>query len=399
MPIKPQRLSGNVPLTKAKVRLAFDQRSLYDISGIRQAAAVLDACAQPMRLENLETYLSDLTPHRHHLNADDVRIWNKPFLHLDAHDRLWLVGFGAEVATIRQAVRKLARTVDKRKTVGTCRPRTAGGFRRAVLRILPDHGSPVAAALLDVDAHAAETFVGEELAGLSATIEQFDLVAALRVHEALAALGVPESGFSRLVDLQPPCRTITLNRQGRLLEINPDLLISSTTGIRRPLGDPAKVSICLARDDDHQLRRRVASDAQALYNLYRYGVFQGCVRLRWGFVNESFPVDWAIPGDLHVNDVIDECHAAGKQVDIVWARRHPGMILGCGHDASQSSPRIRSLSWWKAIAGVGGLRAAMSRPFVRQNEAEAECLRHFDADASVIDLLRPAHQVHVIPLQ
>jgi hypothetical protein len=196
--------------------------------------------------------------------------------------------------------------------------RDAVQLRRAVLRVVPEHGPPAAAALLDVGAHAVETFVGDELARLPAAVEEFDLVAALWVRETLHALGISDQDRFRLVDLQPPRKTRRLNRQGRLLTITPELLITSTTGISRPLGNSAKVAAYLAAGHVGKLRRRIESDVKALFAFYHYGMLQGCVRLRWGFVDEAMPVDWAVPGDVHLYDMLKECHAAGTRVDLVW---------------------------------------------------------------------------------
>ena len=109
--------------------------------------------------------------------------------------------------------------------------REAARLRRAVLRIVPDDGPPAAAALLDVTARAIKTFVGDELAQLPAAIGAFDVVAALRVREALYAAGISDPDRFRLVDLQSPRKTRRLNRQGRYLTITPEMLITSSTGI------------------------------------------------------------------------------------------------------------------------------------------------------------------------
>ncbi len=336
LPPEPEPVSDDVPLTKAEVRWAFGQRSLYNLSAIRQAAAVLDACAQPMSIENVESYLSDLTPHRPRLSAADTHYWEKSCLHVDAEGRLWLNRTAPEVRAMRRAIRKLARPSlmreareqhwqrvsqerkDKLSAERERQQRDAVQLRRAVLRVVPEHGLPVAVALLDVGAHAVETFVGDELARLPAAVKEFDLVAALWVREALHALGTSDQDRFRLVDLQPPRKTRRLNREGRSLTITPQLLITSTTGISRPLGDFAKLATYLATGQIGKLRRRIESDVKALFSFYHYGVLQGCVRLRWGFLNEVLPVDWAVPGDVHLYEMLKECHARGTRVDLVW---------------------------------------------------------------------------------
>jgi hypothetical protein len=122
----------------------------------------------------------------------------------------------------------------------------------------------------------------------------------------------------RLADLKPPQKTRRLNRQGRTLTITPELLITSTTGISLPLGDSAKIAAYLAAGNVAKLRRRIASDVKALSAFYNYGVLHGCVRLRWGFLDEVLPVDWAVPGDRHLYDILKACCETGSAVDLVW---------------------------------------------------------------------------------
>jgi hypothetical protein len=96
---------------------------------------------------------------------------------------------------------------------------------------------------------------------------------------------------------------------------NPKLLITSTTGISQPLGDPAKMATYLAAGDMTKLRRRLESD---VFAFYRYGVLHGCVRLRWGFLDESLPVDWALPGDPQLYELLTAYAASHQPVELVW---------------------------------------------------------------------------------
>jgi hypothetical protein len=119
------------------------------------------------------------------------------------------------------------------------------------------------------------------------------------------------------VDLRPPQKSRRINRAGRTLKITAELLIWSTTGISRPLGDPYKVARYLARGEAGKLARRLKRDVKALYAFYRYGVVHGGVRLRWGFLDEVLGVDWAVPGDLHLYEILNRARETGALVDIV----------------------------------------------------------------------------------
>ena len=123
---------------------------------------------------------------------------------------------------------------------------------------------------------------------------EFDLVAGLDIRDTVYALGLDPTAW-RLVDLNPPRKSRQINRRGRKLRITPELIITSSTGLGRPLGDPKKVAGNLARGERSKLCRRLASDVKALYALYRYGVLHAFVRLRWGFLDETFAVEWAVP--------------------------------------------------------------------------------------------------------
>ena len=141
---------------------------------------------------------------------------------------------------------------------------------------------------------------------LPAALETFDVVAALWVRETLQAVGVCDADRFPSVDLKPPQETRRLNRQGRTLNIAPELLITSTTGISHPLGDPAKIAAYLAAGDFTKLARRLESGVKALFAFHQYGVMHRYVRLRWGFLNDTLPVDWAVPGDPSLYEALQE---------------------------------------------------------------------------------------------
>jgi len=141
----------------------------------------------------------------------------------------------------------------------------------------------------------------------------------------------------RLVDLKPPQKSRRLNRRGRTLEITPELLISSTTLISRPLGDPARLAQYLAEGETVKLTRRLESDVKALHAFYQYGLLHHCVRLRWGFLDEVLSVDWALPGEPSLHETLGQARNAGAHVDLVigsapgwadpWSRARRGAVL------------------------------------------------------------------------
>ena len=62
---------------------------------------------------------------------------------------------------------------------------------------------------------------------------------------------------------------------------------------------------CPSSDGDTaKLVRRIESDVKALFAYYRHGVHHGHVRLRWGLIDEVFGVDWALPDDERLHQVL-----------------------------------------------------------------------------------------------
>lgn len=283
-----------------------------------------------MEVADLDAYLLALTPHRP-VREETISGWRKAYVQRDPDGRFRLDRTAPEVPAMRRAVRKLAAPGRERELQKARWERNregleqeqersrqaAAGLRRALLRVVPDKRPVAAAALLDVGSREIRTFVGDELDQLRAAIEAFDLVAALWVRDTLNTLRVPDADRFRLVDLKPPRKTRQLSRRGRTLAITPELLITSTTGISHPLGDPAKIAAYLASGDFAKLRRRLESDVKALFAFYRYGVLHRSLRLRWGFLDETVPVEWAVRGELCLYETLEAIRASHQPVEIV----------------------------------------------------------------------------------
>lgn len=296
-PPEPVLPGGDVPLSEEELTAAFRDRSLYGLSAHRQAAAVLDARARPMTVEEVEGVLAGMTRYRYPLAADRVRFWRSTLVALDESGRLRLDRGAPDLGAMRQAVRKLARPVllqharheqwakvhGERETVlaeeRRLQAQQAARLRRAVLRAVPEAGTPQAISLLDVGTRSIRTFVGSELAAVPDVLADLDLLVGVHVRETLHGLGLDPDRW-RLVDLEPPQKSRRINRRGRTLEITPELLISSTTGISRPLGEPARVAQYLAEGETGKLTRRLESDVKALHAFYRYGLLHHSIRLR-----------------------------------------------------------------------------------------------------------------------
>ncbi len=325
------RVSGAAPKDAGKPEDQSDTRALAESN----QAAVLDAAGGPMELSDVEACVGAWGSSRIHVKVSDLQRWPKSCVTVLDSGLLQIDRQSPHLFAMRRAVRKLAERPLREAVINEQMKRrrqaykvrqteqrardwaTAKQLRRAVLRVVPEKGPAAAAALLDVGRRVIRSFMGAELVDLPAALEEYDLIAALSAHESLYALGIRNHDHWRLVDLRPPQKTRQLNRAGRKLTITPELLISGSTGISRPLGNPAKIAEYLAGDQQTKLRRRLERDVKSLLAFYNYGLLHRRVRLRWGFLDEDLGVDWAQPGDPSLHDVLEECRKSGAAVDIV----------------------------------------------------------------------------------
>ncbi|MGK3964092.1 hypothetical protein WMF38_07915 [Sorangium sp. So ce118] len=328
----------DVPLSTEEVEAAFRDRSVTSLPWIQQAAAVLDARRTPMTAEEIESFLAGLTTHREKLGPRNRPGTSDLFL-TDEDGRLTLNPVAPGLVAMRRAVRGLPPAVLVQRSrsqptaweegcvVRRVKPDAEGRrnaeiaeiarmARRAVLRVVPSAEDPRAVAMLDVGQRSIQTFIGRNVAELAGLLERFDVIAGLRVHDMLHALGF-DADRCRVVELEPPQKSRRLNRAGRTLQITPELLIAGTTRIRRPLGEPERAMRYLSEGDHRRLARRIESDVKALHALYRYGVLHGAVRLRWGFVDEMLATDWALPGDVSLRQQLKSAYDKDAVVDLV----------------------------------------------------------------------------------
>jgi hypothetical protein len=178
---------------------------------------------------------------------------------------------------------------------------------------VPDDGPPAAVVLLDVEAREITTFVGAEVARVPTRLRKYHVLIGLHLRETMRRLALPSDDW-RLCDLKPPQKTRQLNRSGG------------------------------------KLRRRLEADAKALYAFYHYGALQNLVRLRWGFLDEHLGVEWRLPGELSLYEILDRARNSGIPVEVVvgsapgwadpWARARRG--------------RVRELGTWDMVLEIEG---------------------------------------------
>lgn len=302
------------PRPPADQRLTLDElddawrndASLTGWSAQRIALAILDAHNRAMRPDEVVAFVAARTKW-HKLVAGPT-----PFrrtgsaVAIDA-DGAWSIVPGApELVMARDAVRDAVERARRHPARSTAEQIEASqraaerrrahhaaelaALRRVIVHAFPSR-SPRAAVLVDIDERQLTTLVDAELSSIGRLLQPYDVLCGDDIRATLRGLGV-DPGDRRLAELGPPQKSIRLNRSGRTLKITTAMLVQGSCGISRPLGDEKRLRAYLVNGQLPQLRRRLEADAKALFALHQYGKVQGCVRLRWGFLDEIFPAPW-----------------------------------------------------------------------------------------------------------
>lgn len=336
-PAPPER-GDHEPLTEDEVKVVLGRTAL---SSLRQTAAILDVAGKPMSVDEIDAYSKAVSPHAWRIAGQDPRSgWRTDLFHDDGAGRLVINRDSPAVVPMRQAVRKLARPrlVEQARQAFWAERRKnrdaelavkasediarAASLRRAVLRVFVGPSGRVAA-LVDLGSRTVRSFMPAELGQLPSALNAFDVLVGLDLREHLVALGLEVARW-RLIDIGPPQKTLRLNKAGRTLKITTEMLIRSSVGVSRALGDPKKTAQYVTDDEHGKLARRVESDAKHLAMYYAYGASHGFVRLRWGFLNERLGVSWALPGDPILYDLLKRALADKTPLDVVLGWSAPG---------------------------------------------------------------------------
>jgi hypothetical protein len=188
-------------------------------------------------------------------------------------------------------------------------------LRRLIVVAFPPK-RPRAVTLLDVSKRELATYVDGEIDEARHRVLEFDVICAVRVREVLRQLGIDPEDF-RLNELGPPQKTVTVNKRGRSLKITTEMLIKGSCGIGKPFGDPAKMAGYLEKGQPKRLRDRLEADAKSLYALFNYGRVHGNVRLRWGFLDETFPAPWLHRDEEFLYGLMHRAFDANSPMEVV----------------------------------------------------------------------------------
>lgn len=189
------------------------------------------------------------------------------------------------------------------------------GMSRVLIHAFPA-ARPEAVALVDVERREVATYLGDEIVAATQRLMEYEILGAVNVRPLLRALGV-DPGDRRLAELGPPQKTLQLNRRGRTLKITTELLVQGSCGISRPFGDTRTMREYLRSRVEGRFRRRLEADVKSLAALYQYGRVHGCVRLRWGFLDEMLPAPWVHRDEFTLHHLLKEAHTRGVALEVV----------------------------------------------------------------------------------
>ena len=331
-----RRNSGPLPSTDHPVTVAALDEAWRDgvpssWSAQRVAVAVLDAHDRAMSGADVIAFVSSRSRWSP-LRAESAHFWRSGAV-VVREDGLWEVDRRHDVVrSMREAVRgrvsNVRRWAEMRPDPAAMeahrqrieRERNAhaqqlAGMRRVLVHAFPA-SQPQALALVDVVGRGVTTFLGDEIARALDRLSDYEIIGAVGVRALLRALGV-DPGECRLAELGPPQKTRQLNHRGRTLTITTARLVQGSCGIGRPFGDERTMREYLRRSAESKLRRRLEADAKSLYALYQYGRLHGCVRLRWGFLDEMLPAPWVHRDESTLYHLLKDAHERDVPLEVV----------------------------------------------------------------------------------
>ena len=299
-----------------------------------QIAAVLEAHGEVMTLAQINAFLDEVWDEREPFTLKRVLKCRSYLFQVSADERVQLTALPTEMFAVREKLRQMAvkeatkraqnehinEMISQRQEYSEQREKEKqeqlSKLRRAVIYGFFDRNL-LAAAVLDCEKRLISTYVGDELQQLPRNLQQFNLLAGLNVREILHGFALEALSW-RIIDLGPPQKTRTINKSGRLLHIDIEMLISASVQISRPLGDPQKILSYLQNGEDTKLRRRLEANVKSLYAFYNFTRLHGVARLRWGFLDECLASpSWRIPGDISLYSIAKEAQETNTPVDIV----------------------------------------------------------------------------------
>ncbi len=350
-PPEPKIPGPDDPVTVEEMEALCEGGISSSFSNLRTTAGLLEALGCGLTIDEANAWIGERLKYGlFRLRLIGVRGWRSDLVTMEG-EKLVLNGRSLDLPAMRRAIHacvhpRLIRKAQQlewargeadreaaRAVEGLRQAEVAAKQRRAIIHLVPASVEPAAGVILDVEARTVTTFTSlEDLRGATC-LAGFDAVIGLDVRNALLALGVDPGPF-RLVDLAPPQKTRKINKSGRKLTIDTDLLMKGSVGMS--MGDPDRIARYLQEGDHRHLRARLESDAKSLYAYYMYGRLHGHVRLRWGFLDDSLAVEWRLPGEDSLHEILSQAERDRREVEVVvgsapgweepWSRMQVGLV-------------------------------------------------------------------------
>jgi hypothetical protein len=300
-------------------------------------AAVLDATGHPLSVTAVEEILTVTLERGVRIRRAAIREGNTGLVRETDEGLLALDATHPAAYRLREEIRRLAaptllpklrirrwieaREERERAIAAAEREREvdAALLRRGILHCLPDPEGPAVFGLLLPAEREIHTVTADKASELAELVRGLDVVAGLSVRETVEAIGPKPDRFV-LRDLGPPQRTKRMPRGGPTIRLTPSLLITGSTGIEHPLGDPALARADAAAGRHDALRERVEDDLKSLFALYRFGVLHRRLLVRWEESLDLLDVDWAEPGDVPYRLQVRAAAAGTRPLEAVVGR-------------------------------------------------------------------------------
>lgn len=323
--------SVDQPITVAALDEAWRDGVPNTWSAQRVAVAVLDAHASAMSGGEVMAFVSARSRWSP-LRPDSAQYWRSGAIVI-REDGLWEIDLANDAvrstrAAVRDRVRDMRRWAEMRPDPAAMeaqrkrieRERSAHAQQLAAMRRVLVYAFPAkrprALALVDVEKREVTTFLNDEVPLAIARLADYEIIGAIEVRPLLRELAF-DPGERRLAEIGPPQKTRQLNRQGRTLTITTTLLVQGSCGISRPFADERTMREYLGTGAVTKFRRRLEADAKSLYALYQYGRLHGCVRLRWGFLDEKLPAPWVHRDESTLYHLLKDAHERGVPLEVV----------------------------------------------------------------------------------
>ncbi len=324
--------SPGQPVTVASLNEAWRDGVPNAWSAQRVAVAVLDAHDGAMSRADVLGFVatrSGWSP----LRPESVQFWRSGVITV-REDGLWMLDRSHDVVrstreAVRDRVSDVRRWAAMRPDLATMeahrrrleREREAHAQQLAAMRRVLVHAFPAsrpqALALVDVAEREVTTFARDDIARAVERLTDYEIIGAVGVRDAAP-------------DVERRSRRASTGRAGPSAE-------DATTQSARPdahdhdgalsckeraesVGRSATIERCMstcARGAETKLRRRLEADARSLYALYQYGRLHGCVRLRWGFLDEMLPAPWVHRDETTLYHLLKDAHERGVPLEVV----------------------------------------------------------------------------------